>query len=60
MKLIDYVCHGTKDDDWFFYVNSLKNGNLIVGNTATGKTRFLNTIFNLGRSSVSADIYKCG
>jgi len=49
MKIITYEYSEIKPADWS--INKIKLGqiNLVVGDTASGKTRFLNTIFNLGR-----------
>lgn len=48
MKIISYEYSDIDPADWT--INKLELGkiNLVVGDTASGKTRFLNTIFNLG------------
>ena len=56
MHILKYHCHGPKDEAWEFNTPSLRKINLIVGDTATGKTRFLNTIFNLCESVVAQKI----
>lgn len=45
MKIIDYEYKGL---DWNFQKVTFQNVNLIVGDSGSGKTRLLNTIFNLG------------
>ena len=52
MHILKYDYHGPEDEAWEFNTPSLRKINLIVGDTGTGKTRFLNTIFNLGKSVV--------
>lgn len=38
---------GKQSDEWEFEETALNNVNLIVGASGSGKTRYLNTIFNL-------------
>lgn len=45
MEIIDYEFH---DKVWKFKKVTFQDTNLIVGDSGTGKTRLLNTIFNLG------------
>lgn len=45
MKILEYEYNGP---DWRFSQVRFQKINLIVGDSGTGKTRFLNTIFNLG------------
>lgn len=45
MKLLDYEYH---DHDWDFHQVRFQQVNLIVGDSGSGKTRLLNTLFNLG------------
>jgi AAA15 family ATPase/GTPase len=60
MKIIQYRCDGRgEDDDWVFSPVEFGKVNLLVGDTATGKTRFLNTLFNIG-TFVSNDEFKRG
>ncbi len=47
MRIYDYEYKG-KESDWEFSRVSFQKINLIVGDSGTGKTRLLNTIFNLG------------
>jgi len=56
MHILKYYYHGPKDEAWEFSSPFLRKINLIVGDTGTGKTRFLNTIFNLGKSVVAKEI----
>lgn len=51
MKIENYEYKGVLDN-WNFVLPPLKKINLMVGNSGTGKTKCLNTIFNLGRSAV--------
>ncbi|MBZ0131101.1 MAG: ATP-binding protein [Rhodocyclaceae bacterium] len=46
MRIISYKY---SDSTWAYSQANLKRINLIVGSTGSGKTKFLNTIFNLGR-----------
>lgn len=45
MKILEYSYKGS---GWDFSKVSFKKLNLLVGDSGTGKTRFLNTLFNLG------------
>ena len=47
MRILRYKCTGRRRNDWDF--SELKFGriNLFVGDTATGKTRLLNTLYNI-------------
>jgi len=60
MYISKYYYHGPKDEAWEFSTPFLRKVNLIVGDTGTGKTRFLNTIFNLGISVVANEIKNTG
>jgi AAA15 family ATPase/GTPase len=55
MKILEYQYRDVEELGWNF--DRLKFGriNLLVGNTATGKSRLLNTIFNLGRFAVAKE-----
>lgn len=48
MKIIEYEYKDSQAPSWSFNNVFPSNVNLLVGDTATGKSRFLNTIFNLG------------
>ncbi|MCG2820718.1 MAG: CpaF/VirB11 family protein, partial [Candidatus Atribacteria bacterium] len=56
MHILKYDYHGPENEAWEFSTPSLRKINLIVGDTGTGKTRFLNTIFNFGKSVVAKEI----
>ena len=58
MKILRYRYKAYGEDLEFSEVD-FKNVNLIVGDTATGKTRLMNTLFNLGKY-VATDAYKSG
>lgn len=59
MKILEYHCQDPDGQGWDFDRVRFGNVNLLVGDTATGKTRLLNTIFNLGRF-VAAKEFKNG
>jgi predicted ATPase len=59
MKILEYYCKDSAESGWTFSKVKFGNINLLVGNTATGKSRLLNTIFNLGRF-VAANEFKNG
>lgn len=59
MKITRYKCSGRDEDSWDFTEVEFGKINLLVGDTATGKTRLLNTIFNIG-SFVASDQFKSG
>lgn len=48
MQIISFQFDESGENGWHFQKVALGNLNLIVGDTGTGKTRFLNTLFNLG------------
>ena len=52
MKILRYKYKGPTKEDWNFDELEFNRVNLFVGDTATGKTRLLNTIFNLGVMAV--------
>ena len=52
MKILQYEYKGTGEFDWNFSRTKFNNINLLVGNSATGKTKLLNTLFNLGFNAV--------
>lgn len=47
MKILSYECQSFEPTPWHFSKVDFGKINLLVGDTATGKTRLLNTIFNL-------------
>jgi hypothetical protein len=59
MKIIKYKCQSRGDEKWDFSEVQFGNLNLLVGNSATGKTRLLNTLFNIG-AFVARDEYRAG
>jgi hypothetical protein len=59
MKILEYHCQDLDGQGWDFDRVKFGNINLLVGDTATGKTCLLNTIFNLGRFVV-CDHGVCG
>ena len=60
MKIIEYKSCDKGKGEWDFSKIVLGKVNLLVGNSGTGKTRFLNTLFNLGYSAVNNQIKKRG
>jgi len=59
MKILKYECQSRGGADWKFSPVEFQKLNLLVGDTATGKTKFLNTIFNLARF-VGKNEYRSG
>jgi AAA15 family ATPase/GTPase len=59
MKISTYEYRDVDDARWRFSKVEFGRINLLVGDTSTGKTRLLNTLFNLGRFVVSRE-YKRG
>ena len=53
MKILDYEYNSPS---WKFHQLSFQKVNLIVGDSGTGKTRLLNTIFNIGRFVAQSEI----
>ena len=49
MKILRYHYRDVEEPGWEFTEIKFGKINLLVGDTATGKTRLLNTMFNLGR-----------
>jgi len=47
MKILKYFYQDTDKPGWKFSELEFSNINLLVGDTATGKTRFMNTFYNL-------------
>ena len=56
MKIISYQFGELAKSKWTFSKVELGKLNLLVGDTGTGKTRFLNTVFNLGRIIASSKV----
>src|SRR5207249_584849 len=55
MKILEYEFQDVDEPGWKFDRVHLGKINLLVGDTATGKSRLLNTIFNLGRFVVAKE-----
>lgn len=60
MRILTYKYNDVDPIGWHFSKVEFDKVNLLVGDTATGKTRLLNTIFNLGRFSVSNEFKNGG
>jgi predicted ATPase len=60
MKIISYKVESSNDDQICFPELSFKKLNLIVGNSGTGKTRLLNTIFNIANMAVNKNKFYLG
>ncbi|MFH1195147.1 MAG: AAA family ATPase [bacterium] len=63
MRIMEYEYSDNKNESgngWTFNSVPLRKINLLVGDTGTGKTRFLYTIFNLGHSIVHKELTKTG
>jgi hypothetical protein len=59
MKIISYLYQDSEKPGWKFTELSFSKINLFVGDTASGKTRILNTIFNLG-AFIASNAFKVG
>jgi len=59
MKILTYEYRNVDEAGWKFSKVEFGKINLLVGDTSTGKTRLLNTLFNLGRFAVTKE-YKRG
>ncbi len=55
-----YYYNGRQFDEWDFQETELNNVNLIVGASGSGKTRYLNTIFNFSSSIVHGQPFRYG
>jgi len=60
MKIIKYKYSGIDEPGWSFDEVCFGDVNLLVGLSASGKTRLLNTIFNLGAFTVRQNFFKNG
>lgn len=60
MKIIRYQYQEKDESIWEFSEVELRKLNLLVGNSGSGKSRFLNTIFSLGVNVVRNKISKHG
>ncbi len=57
MRILSYKCYGSGKTDLAFSKVNLQKRNLIVGASGSGKTRFLNTIFNASLMAVAERIF---
>ncbi|RLC21316.1 MAG: hypothetical protein DRI57_02625 [Deltaproteobacteria bacterium] len=55
MKIISYEYKQSGETEWKFSKVELRNMNLLVGDSGTGKTVFLNTIFNLASIAFTSE-----
>jgi hypothetical protein len=60
MRINSYSTHEVATLKWEFPEVHFTNLNLLVGVSAAGKTRLLNTIFNLGKFAVNKNQFYCG
>ena len=60
MKILSYEASGASENEIHFSKMKFGKLNLIVGNSGTGKTRLLNTIFNVARFVVQKDKFYIG
>ncbi len=60
MKIISYHYKNKEKAKWNFSKVEFGKVNLLVGNSGAGKTKFLNTIFNLGKNVARAEISRRG
>jgi AAA15 family ATPase/GTPase len=51
---------GLQNEPWEFEETSLGKVNLLVGASGSGKTRFLNTVFNISTSAVKGEPFRLG
>jgi len=59
MKILSYAYQDSDEAHWRFSPITFGEVNLLVGGTSSGKSRLLNTIFNLGRFAVAKE-FKLG
>lgn len=59
MKILEYEYEDAEAEGWKFDRVKLGKINLFVGDSATGKSRLLNTVFHLGRFAISKE-FKSG
>lgn len=60
MRVVSYTFHDNGENGWRFENTSFGEFNLLVGASASGKTKFLNTLFNLGVFVVNEGQFKSG
>jgi AAA15 family ATPase/GTPase len=56
MKLLKYNLTAAPEDNFFFEATNFSRVNLLVGDSGTGKTRFLNTVDNFFKQLVSNNV----
>lgn len=60
MRVVSYTFHDIGENGWRFENTTFGQFNLLVGATASGKTKFLNTLFNLGVFAVREGQFRNG
>lgn len=60
MRIISYETKSADNESMYFSKMNFARMNLIVGDSATGKTRLLNTIFNCARNVTNKDKFYLG
>jgi AAA15 family ATPase/GTPase len=58
--ICSFYFQGPKDDNWGFQETAWERINLLVGASGSGKTRFLNTLFNISSTVVKSDTFLAG
>ena len=58
--ILSFAYKGPTKEPWEFEETSLSKVNLLVGASGSGKTRFLNTIFNISISIVKGEPFRLG
>jgi hypothetical protein len=57
MYIKNYEYRDTSYSKWYFNIRKLNKVNLLVGDSGTGKTRFMNTLMNIGLSVASKEFH---
>lgn len=60
MELLRYKYKDENNDGWDFSEVTFRNVNLFVGSTGSGKSRFLNSIYNLANFVYLNDLFRAG
>src|SRR5438067_7726496 len=58
--ILSYHYRGFEADNWEFEETALDRINLLVGASGSGKTKFLNTLFNFSSTVVSGSPFRIG